>query len=281
VDTSLDLIGREPELAALHAALETANNAHGRVVLLEGEAGIGKTSIARAFASRAAAQGTLVLWGRCLEQEGAPAYWPWLQVLRQFAQSQDDPALRGALGRDAGCLAEICPELTDRLPDLAPPPTLSDAAHARFRTFDSTAALWKRVAAIQPLLLIFEDVHWADTASLRMLEFVAGEGSGARLLMLATLRNDALPAQHPLVSTLSELRRHAVVQRVTLSGLHIEHTARLIEMETCNAPSAAATAFVQAKNRRQSVVRRGGCAPSRTRGSSRRRVACTRGEFVP
>jgi DNA-binding CsgD family transcriptional regulator len=247
VDTSLELIGREPELAALHSELDAANNSQGRVVLLEGEAGIGKTSIARAFAGRAAAQGTLVLWGRCLEQEGAPAYWPWLQVLRQLAQSKDDHALRAALGRDAGCLAEICPELTDRLPDLASPPPLSDAAHARFRIFDTAAALWKRVAAIQPLLLIFEDVHWADAASLRMLEFVAGEVSGARLLMLATLRNDALLAQHPLTATLNELRRRAVVQRLALSGLHIEHTARLIELETGNAPTAAATAFVHAK----------------------------------
>ena len=134
----------------------------------------------------AAARGIVVLGGRCHEDRGAPPYWPWVQILRRFAKCQDDHALRAALGSGASDITEICPELRDRLPGLAAPQPLADAGQARFRLFDAVSEFWKRAAAVQPLLLIFEDLHWADVPSMRLFEFVAGENAGCRVLFIGT-----------------------------------------------------------------------------------------------
>jgi len=169
-----DFIGRERELAALRTALDHALAGGARTVLLIGEPGIGKTRIVQAFSDAAATLGVPALCGRCQEQPGAPAYWPWVQILRRFAERQDDHGLRTALGAGASLIAQIWPDLRDRLCGLPEPEPLADAGQARFRLFDAMSEFWKRVAADQPLLLIFEDLHWADAPSLRLLEFVAG-----------------------------------------------------------------------------------------------------------
>jgi DNA-binding CsgD family transcriptional regulator len=241
------VIGREHELAVLRAALAAAQSGRAQVALLTGEPGIGKTSTARAFAAIASAQDAMVLWGRCFEEPGAPAYWPWIQILRQFAQRHDDDALCTLLGASAGYVAEICADLRDRLPGLATPQPLADAAQARFRMFDAVTSFWKRAAAVQSLVLVLEDLHWADVPSLRLLEFVAGEIGAARMLLVATFRDLHLPGEHPLLQLTNQLQRRSNLQRLPLIGLQIEHTARLIEAATGSVPTKAATAFVQAK----------------------------------
>src|SRR3954451_22313499 len=190
----LDCIGRVPELRDLRAALERALAGQPQVVLLTGEAGIGKTRIALALADIALQRSATVLWGACLEDPGAPAYWPWVQALRQFAQSCDDATLCAALGNGASCIAQIYPDLAERLPDLAAIQPISHPAQARFRAFDAVAQLWRRAADTQPLVLILEDLHWADTPSLQLLQFVAGEVGAARVLVLATFRDEPGPA---------------------------------------------------------------------------------------
>ena len=242
-----DLIGRDAELTALCAALGGAQSGRSQAVLLTGEPGIGKTAIARAFAEIAAQRGALVLWGRCFEDSGAPAYWPWIQITRQFAQRQDDDALCVTLGSGAGCVVELCAELKERLPGVRAPMPLSDPAQARFRTFDAVAQFWMRAAAAQPLLLIFEDLHWADAASLRLLEFVAAEVGGARILIVATFRDSEPTAQHPLRTLQSELQRKSIVQRVTLAGLHSQHISELVQAAAGIPATPAAIAFVQNK----------------------------------
>src|SRR5215207_1077305 len=153
-----DSIGRESELASLRAALECALAGHAQVVLLTGEAGIGKTRIAQALADIALQRSALVLWGACLEDPGAPAYWPWVQALRQFALAHDDAVLCAALGNGASCIAQIWPDLAERLPGLASTQPISHPAQARFRAFDAVAQLWRRAADRQPLVLILEDL---------------------------------------------------------------------------------------------------------------------------
>ena len=243
-----NLIGRGVELAALCAALTDAQSGRSQAVLLTGEPGIGKTAVARAFAEIAAQRGALVLWGRCFEDSGAPAYWPWIQMTRQFAQCQDDEALCVALGSGAGCVAELCAELKERLPGLLAPTPLSDPAQARFRLFDAIAQFWTRAAAAQPLLLIFEDLHWADAASLRLLEFVAAEVSSAPILIVASFRDSDQTAHHPLRTLQSELQRKCIVQRMTLAGLHSQHVNELVQAAAGIAPTPAVIAFVQEKS---------------------------------
>ena len=152
-------VGRERELAALGTALDGALSGRGQAVVLAGEPGIGKTCTVQAFSATAVERGAAVLWGRCHQEPGAPPYWPWLQILRRFTERLDDSELRAALGSGAGCVAEIYPELKDRLAGVAAPQKLADAGQARFRLSDALAEFWKRAAATQPLVLIFEDPH--------------------------------------------------------------------------------------------------------------------------
>jgi eukaryotic-like serine/threonine-protein kinase len=125
-------VGRTAELAVLTADLDAAVAGRGGVVLLAGEPGIGKTRLAEELAAHATARGVVVLWGRCWEGEGAPAFWPWVQVVRAYVQLQagDPSELRRELGAGAADIAQLVPAVRDHLPDLpAPPP--GDAARRR------------------------------------------------------------------------------------------------------------------------------------------------------
>src|SRR4029453_18913119 len=109
------------------------------VGLLGGERGIGKTRLAEELAAQATAGGALVLWGRCWEGEGAPAFWPWVQVVRTYVQDGDPAVLRRVMGAGAADIAQGVPAFGAPLPELpAPPPVEPEAA--RFRLFDSLAS---------------------------------------------------------------------------------------------------------------------------------------------
>src|SRR5262249_6058766 len=111
-------VGRGREQKELGAAHVAARGGHGRLVPLSGEPGIGKRALAHAIARDATARGAEVLWGRCWGDAGAPAYWPWIQVIRTHALACTPPELAGQLGRGAPLIAELVPELRDVLPNL-------------------------------------------------------------------------------------------------------------------------------------------------------------------
>jgi predicted ATPase len=141
-------VGRTAELAVLTADLDAAVGGRGGVVLLAGEPGIGKTRLAEELAARATARGVVVLWGRCWEGEGAPAFWPWVQVVRAYVQLQagDPGELRRELGAGAADIAQLVPAVRDHLPDLPVPPPVEPEA-ARFRLFDSLTGFLRAAAA--------------------------------------------------------------------------------------------------------------------------------------
>jgi eukaryotic-like serine/threonine-protein kinase len=117
-------VGRQREMDELKAALEDALAGHGRLVMLAGEPGIGKTRTARELAAYAETRGAQVLWGWCYEEAGAPPYWPWLQPLRSYIQQQDPEQLRSQMGVGAADIAEIIAEVREKLPGLEAPPAL-------------------------------------------------------------------------------------------------------------------------------------------------------------
>jgi DNA-binding NarL/FixJ family response regulator len=219
-------VGRERELAALGTALDQAVDGAGRIVMLSGEPGIGKTRTAQMLARYAENREVRVLWGRCYEEPGAPPFWPWLQVIRACAETCDDARLQTLLNSGAGDLAEIVPELAQRLPDLAPVERPADATQARFRLFDAIAGFWKRATADAPHLLVLDNLHWADAPSLRLLEFLSPEIGGVRLLVLGTYRDIELSRRHPLSNTLGELARDPRFQRLRLAGLSLGEASR-------------------------------------------------------
>lgn len=217
---------RAAELAALDAVLARAQAGHGAILALAGEPGIGKTHCAQALARRAGA--ALALWGRCNEEPGAPPYWPWLQILRAWLEAHDDAALRDALGPAAAPIAAILPEIETRLGAQAALPPSADARQQRFRLFDAITGFLRRAAAAEPLLLIIDNLHWADASSLRLLEFLAPEIAASRILLLAAYRDIALGRRHPLSGALGELARHGHFRRLRLTGLDRAATAALV-----------------------------------------------------
>lgn len=225
-------IGRRGELEASYAALERAVSGHPRIVLLAGAPGIGKTRTAQEIAAHAARRNVLALWGRCPEEPGAPPYWPWLQLIRRYVALHEEPMLRETIGSTAAHLAALDPELAGRLIDETPASVETDAAKARFRLFDSITGFWRRAAARQPLLLIFDDLHRADVPSLRLLEFVMAEVDASRLMVLGTYRDSEVTRQHPLSDTLAALHRHASVQRLLLGGFSSAETAEFVAATT-------------------------------------------------
>jgi ATP/maltotriose-dependent transcriptional regulator MalT len=224
-------VGRQQEMVQLKAALDEALAGQGRVAMIAGEPGIGKTRTAQQLAAYAEERGAQVLWGRCYEDEGAPSFWPWVQSLRSYVRRADAKQLIAEMGPGAADVSEIVAEVSDKVPDLNPPRALEPEA-ARFRLFDSITTFLKNAAQSQPLMLVLDDLHWADRPSLLLLQFLALEISASRLLVVGTYRDMELSRQHPLSETLAELSRYSSTggfQRVLLRGLDQEATAQLIE----------------------------------------------------
>ena len=220
-------VGRDEELSDLISALDDAKAGSGQLVVLSGEAGIGKSRLAEELALEAKARGTSVLWGRCWEAGGAPAYWPWVQALRTHVRGVDPDRLRRELGSGISDLGQLLPELRDIYPDV-PEPRESESDGARFRLFDSTATFLRNAAEATPLLLVLDDLHVADPSSLLMLRFVASGIAEARMTLVAIFRNPDLERQSGDGEALFELGRKASVQ-ITLGGLSEPDVASYID----------------------------------------------------
>jgi DNA-binding CsgD family transcriptional regulator len=247
---ALDFVGREEELALLRAQLDEACAGAGSTALLAGEPGIGKTRTAEELAADTRLRGARVLWGRCYEGEGAPAYWPWLQVLRDLANQLEPEHLRQDAGPGGAELAVLLPELRTSLPELRASlsepaaPDAPDPASARFRLFESVTAFLARAADRWPLLIVLDDLHWADTASLLLLTFAMRQLGHSRTLILGTYRDVEVRPGHPLTGVLAELARSQAGRRITLQGLTEHDVARLIALAAGVEPSPRVAATV-------------------------------------
>src|SRR6266704_971466 len=174
-------VGRSREFAVLRDAFSQTLAGESRLVLVAGEAGIGKTELARAFARQARGQGALVLWGSAWEDGGAPPYWPWVQILRNYGRQAGSAALAQAAGRDAGVLGQLLPEL-----GAADEPGGSGDG-ARFALFEAVCAALDRASQPTPLVLVLDDVHAAGRPSALLLRFAAAAPL-SRILLIATYR---------------------------------------------------------------------------------------------
>ncbi len=222
-------VGREQEIRELRAALNEAISGQGRLLMLVGEPGGGKTRLAEQLATYARLCDAQVHIGRCYEGEGAPAFWPWVQIVRAYAQELTHAQLLSVMGPGASNVAQVVSEVRERFTELPPPPPL-EPEQARFRLFDSITTFLKNASRIRPLVLILDDLHWADKPSLLLLQFLARELQDARLLVIGTYREEELGRRHPLAQTLGELSRHGMSARLVLPGLAKQDVAQFIEM---------------------------------------------------
>ena len=225
-------VGREAELRQILAALRDAHDARGGLLLLSGEPGIGKSRLVDEVAAHARDAGTQILRGRCWEAGGAPAYWPWVQVLRAYLRSVEPDELRQRLGSAASEVAELLPELRDMLGDI-PRPAVRDPETLRFRLFDAVASLLCAVAADeQPLLVVLDDLQAADESSLLLLQFVAGTIGDSRVLLLGAFRDTEVTPDHPLTRVLGDLLRERRLTRIALEGLRRADVEAYIALST-------------------------------------------------
>ena len=236
-------VGRVPELAELMAGLDDAFAGRGRLFLVVGEPGIGKSRLAQEVMRHARARGARVLVGRCWEAGGAPAYWPWVQALRAAVRDTDSAALLAHLGAGAAQLAQIVPELRQRFPDLPEPPALESEV-ARFRLFDATAEFLGNISQAPPTVLVLDDLHAADAPSLLLLRFLARELRSTHILLLAAYRDvDPIPGR-PLTETLAEVAREPVTRRVSLGGLSEREVAQYVKLTASQIASTPLVAAV-------------------------------------
>ncbi|MEI2616398.1 MAG: AAA family ATPase [Thermomicrobiales bacterium] len=201
------IVGRERERGILRAQLRSALDGVGCLVLVSGEAGIGKTTLIDDLAGAAAARGCLVLWGHAYDLSVTPAYGPWVELLRRY------------------------PAGVERLPE--PPAFVEDARSATAAgsseaLFFAAAAFFDDVARVQPLLLILEDLHWADQGSRDFLRFLARQLADRRILVAATYRSDELHRRHPLYTLLPVLVRESGVERLDVQRLDSDGSRALI-----------------------------------------------------
>jgi DNA-binding CsgD family transcriptional regulator len=194
-------VGRRDELGAATARLRAAAGGSGQVVLVSGEPGIGKTRLAHEITAIATAMGMTTCWGRAVEDEGSPPYWPFRQVLRVLAKERDPALLSGEL-------ALIAPELGSG------PTRPITSAEERFRVFEAVA---EYLAGAGGLLIVLDDLQWADPPSLQLLVHLARGIQGSPLMIVATFRDTE--TREALSAALGSLAREETVSRVRLAGL--------------------------------------------------------------
>jgi hypothetical protein len=213
-------VGRAPELGQLVSALEAARSGHGSLILVTGEPGIGKSRLMDEFADAARDRGCSVLIGRCWDGGGAPAYWPWVQVVRAAGGDLESLASRAERDREGR------PPVSDAV----------DPAAARFRLFDAIARFLTEQTVSAPALVVLEDVHAADEPSVLLLRFLATSVRDQRILLAASYREAERRVRDApeLFAELSRLGRH-----VPLTGFSRSEIARYIEIATEAVPPSS------------------------------------------
>ena len=238
-------VGRERPLEALRRDLDDAAAGRGRVLLIGGEPGIGKTRLAEEFAQHAARTGALVVWGRSWEAGGAPAYWPWIQALRSLLSNVDLDAVLTDDGVDAP-LAQLLPELGSRLPHVSEETSTSPDA-ARFDLFVAVSRLLQRATEDRAS----SSSSRTCTPPTRRRCCSCGSSPPApyehRLVVLGTYPDNELRKDHPLTATVPELLRAPGASRIRLTGLTEADVARLIETVPHLQPTAELVQSVHRK----------------------------------
>ena len=217
------LVGRESELTELEDSLLAAARGEGRMVLIAGEAGIGKTRLASEAGDRARGLGMKVFTGACSEAAMAMPYLPFLEALGNYVARANLQTLRAGLGRSAAALGNLFPRLGPS------PVEAGDPNHAKLRLFEGFLQLLELVAAKSGLLLVIEDLHGADASTRELIDYLARRVQGTRMLVLVTYRAEELGRSHPLLHDLQAWRRNALAQVMELKSLDVQEVASVVE----------------------------------------------------
>ena len=209
--------GRKVERERLRALWAAARGGMRQAVMISGEPGIGKTRLASHAALELHGEGATVLFGHCDEDLAAP-YGAWVQALTHYVEHAPAKVLDAHVERHGGGLGRLVPALHRRVEELAEP-TASDPETERYMLFSAVLDLIERAGADSPLVVLLDDLHWADKPTLALLRHIVSESASMRVLMVGTYRDSDLTRHHPLTDTLADLRAVAGVERIGLTGL--------------------------------------------------------------
>jgi class 3 adenylate cyclase len=218
------LIGRDEQLSQLEDALLAAHRGEGQVVLLGGEAGMGKTRLASELQKRALKSGTTVMWGGCSEAELALPYLPFLEAIGNYLRNADLKSVREQLGHSRRELALLFPKLGG---DLAPADT-GDPIQNKLRLFEAVLELLNLAAAQSGLLVVLEDLHWADASTRELLDYLTRQLRNTRIMVLGTYRQDELHRKHPLLAMVQGWRRAGAASILGLAPLPPARVADMV-----------------------------------------------------
>jgi class 3 adenylate cyclase/tetratricopeptide (TPR) repeat protein len=224
-----EFVGRDAERADLRRLVDGAVGGRGALVMIGGEPGVGKTRITEELAEEAAGHRMMTMVGHCAETEAAPPYAPVVELFDATFRGVSKKTLREALGDAAPEIARIMPELRRVFPDLPAPIELPPEQERRY-LFNSITDFLTRASHMQPLLLVLEDLHWADEPSLLLLRHLAERIAELPILLIGTYRDVELDVDRPLARTLEELVRRRLVHRIALSRLPKEGVATMLRV---------------------------------------------------
>jgi DNA-binding CsgD family transcriptional regulator len=217
-------IGRQGEMESLSRLLDQAGTGEPGFALIGGEAGVGKTRLVRELGTRAADAGFLVLTGQCVElgAEGLPLA-PLIDALRTMARAVRGDALTEVLGPAAASLARLLPELA---PDVAPGAAGEELQKAQL--LEHVLGTFSRLGAMRPVMVVVEDLHWADQSTLDLVAFLIRSLRDARVLLVITYRSDELPRRHPVRPLIASWERMRTVDRIALGRFDRTEVAALL-----------------------------------------------------
>jgi len=222
-------VGRSDEVARLRSKLEEAMRGAGGMAMIVGEPGIGKTRTAEEFCHEARSAGARVLWGRCYDGDWAPPFSPFLEAIKEHAAAVSADQLHADLRFAGGAVARLIPSVRERLPDLDDPPVLKPDEE-RYWLLESVSEFFASVAKRAPLVLVLDDLHWADTATIAMLQHVARAAPKCPMLIIGMYRDVELDRTHPLAGALADLRRNPGYERIVLKGLDEREVAEMLDV---------------------------------------------------
>ncbi len=218
---------REVEVEVLNGALKDAAAGRGRVIALSGEPGIGKTRLAEETARRASARGFRTLHGRGIQDQVGIPYGPWAEAVRGLVRDAPDPMVYKLCTKCQAAVVQLVPELAARVGPGPPPPAL-EPEQARLAFFEGVTQFVRNISDETPLLFLLDDLQWADTASLRLIAYLARQVPSHRLLLILSFRDSDVGENEPLRGTLSELRKDHLLSDVAIRRMAAEPSQRLV-----------------------------------------------------
>ena len=236
--TRTPYVGRETERAEIRRLLEQAVTGHGATVLVGGEPGVGKTRFTEELVREARERGCLTLVGHCYETEGQPPFIPFVEILERSAKIADRATFREALGDAAPEVAKIAPELRRLFPDIPAPLELPPDQQRRF-LFNAYQAFTERSARLMPIVLVLEDLHWADEPTVLLMQHLAQNLAPLPLMVVGTYRDVELDVGRPFAKVLESLVRERLATRISLRRLPEADVEALLEALGGHGPPAA------------------------------------------